>query len=129
MFGGMIAITAVVAAVARVLPICVGDVIFFIFGRRLWQCSALSPFLLFEQLKKAKEKMSEKSKKFRKFARISSISKKTNLGKFSTGDVLNNFPPAGNQNSLAYLVLIARTSSLGLSLEVLEASGNCGSFS
>jgi hypothetical protein len=32
MIVGMIA-TSVVAAVARVLPICVGDVIFYIFGR------------------------------------------------------------------------------------------------
>jgi hypothetical protein len=37
--------------------------------------------------------------------------------------------PLVNQNSLANLVLIARTSSLDRNHEVLEASGNCGSFS
>jgi hypothetical protein len=37
--------------------------------------------------------------------------------------------PLASQNSLANLALIAWTSSLGRSLEVLRASGNCGSFS
>jgi hypothetical protein len=62
MFGTFFSIAAPATAIARVLPVCVGDVIFFIFGRRLWRCSVLTPLLLFEQLKKAKEEMSKKSR-------------------------------------------------------------------
>jgi hypothetical protein len=37
--------------------------------------------------------------------------------------------PPTNQNSFVNLALIAKTSSLGQSLEVLDASGNYESFS
>jgi hypothetical protein len=81
---------------ARVLPIRVGDVIFFIFGRRLWRCSVLTPLLRFEQLKEAKKKCQKnRKKKFHEIARTNSISKRNNPGKLGTGDVLNDFPPAG----------------------------------
>jgi hypothetical protein len=94
-FGGLISVAAIVAAVARTFPVRVcRSFNFIIIGRRLWWCSVFTPLLLFKQLKKAMEEMPEKMKKFRKFARISSFSKKNNLGKLSTGDVLNEFPPA-----------------------------------
>jgi hypothetical protein len=36
--------------------------IIFISGRRLWRCDAFSSFLLFDQLKRAKEEIQEKTK-------------------------------------------------------------------
>jgi hypothetical protein len=62
-FGGLIGAAALVVAVARTFPVRVcGFFIFIITRRRLWWRSVLTPLLLFEQLKKSKEEISEKSK-------------------------------------------------------------------
>jgi hypothetical protein len=48
MFGTFFSIAAVAAAVARILPVCLGGLIFIIFGRRFWRCNTLSSLLLFD---------------------------------------------------------------------------------
>jgi hypothetical protein len=89
-FGGLI-----VAAITRPFPSRVCRFFIVIIGRRLWRCSVFTSLLLLEQLKKAKEEMSENLKNFRESAKINSFSMENNLGKLSTGDVFHNFPPAG----------------------------------
>jgi hypothetical protein len=48
MFGIFFSITAAAAAVARILPVCVGGLIFIIFGRGFRRCNTLSSLLLFD---------------------------------------------------------------------------------
>jgi hypothetical protein len=50
-------ITAAAAAVTKILPICVGDLIFIIFRRGLQRCNTFSSLLLFNQLKEVKEEI------------------------------------------------------------------------
>jgi hypothetical protein len=47
-FGIFFSIAAVAAAVARILPICVGGLIFIIFGRGFQRCNTFSSPLLFD---------------------------------------------------------------------------------
>jgi hypothetical protein len=61
-FGTFFSITAGAAAVARILPVCLGGLIFIIFGRRLWQCSVFSSLLLLDQLKEQRKKSKKKQK-------------------------------------------------------------------
>jgi hypothetical protein len=46
MFGIFFSVAA--AAVARILPVCVGGLILIIFGRGFWWCNTLSSLLLFD---------------------------------------------------------------------------------
>jgi hypothetical protein len=55
MFGGMIVIAAVVAAVARIPSVRFAGIIFVIFGRGCRRCSTLSSFFLFNYLKEAEK--------------------------------------------------------------------------
>jgi hypothetical protein len=55
MFGGMIVIAAVVAAVARIPSVRFAGIIFVIFGRGYRRCSTLSSFFLFNYLKEAEK--------------------------------------------------------------------------
>jgi hypothetical protein len=132
MFGGLISVAAIVVVVARTFPVRVcRSFIFIIFGRRLWRCSVFTPLLLFEKLKKAKEEMSEKSKEKNSAnsQELAAFPRKTTWVSLARGTFLTTSLPLVNQNSLANLVLMTRTSSLGRSLEVLEALRNYGSFS
>jgi hypothetical protein len=48
MFGIFYSIAAAAAAVARILPVYVGGLVFIIFGRGFWRCNTLSSLLLFD---------------------------------------------------------------------------------
>jgi hypothetical protein len=48
MFGTFFSIAVAAAAVARILPICAGGLIFIIFGRGFSRCNTLSSLLLFD---------------------------------------------------------------------------------
>jgi hypothetical protein len=62
-FGGLIAAAVIIVADARPFPSRVCRFFIVIIGRRLWRCNVFTPLLLLlEQLKKAKEEMSEKAK-------------------------------------------------------------------
>jgi hypothetical protein len=56
MFGSLISVAATVAAVARTFPVRVCRFFIFIFGGRLRLCDVLSSFILFNKLKRTKEK-------------------------------------------------------------------------
>jgi hypothetical protein len=63
MFGGLINVAAIVAAIARTFPVRVCRFfIFIIFGRRLWRCSAFSSLLFLDQLKEQRKRSKKKQK-------------------------------------------------------------------
>jgi hypothetical protein len=54
-FGTFFSIATAAAALARILPVYLGGLIFVIFGRGFWRCNTFYSFLLFNYLKEAKK--------------------------------------------------------------------------
>jgi hypothetical protein len=48
MFAILFSVAAAATAIARIFPVCVGGLIFIIFGTGFWWCNALSSLLLFD---------------------------------------------------------------------------------
>jgi hypothetical protein len=48
MFGILFSVAAAATGVTKIFPVCVGGLIFIIFGRGFWWCNVLSSLLLFD---------------------------------------------------------------------------------